>query len=320
MPEVSFNAVYRRLQQLYAAGDYAAALELATSCISTYPEERTVLDYWRMAMAARTDGIDLALDIFSEALDRGEWYSELLLRRSPSFQPLLAEPRFESLIARNQEIAEQDHAREYPLFTLRPKGRCASDGPACPLLIGLHAGAATVHASLPFWAPGAAAGWLVAAPQSSQAVWKNAYVWSDRENAEREIHKNIATLSETYAVDPARIVIAGHAAGGELAIWLALRGSFNAAGFIAIAPGGELLDDLDEWQPLLDAGLPSTLRGCVIIGKEDPFIPHENIRALVERLNQAGAHCELEVLPGLGHEPDPEYNPALLRALASLTS
>lgn len=319
MTEGSFNTVYHRLQQLYAAGDYAAALELASNSILTYPEERIVLDYWRMAMAARTDGIDLALDIFSEALDRGEWYSELLLRRSPSFQPLLDEPRFESLIARNQEIAEKDHAREYPLFTLRPKGRCASDGPACPLLIGLHAGAATVHASLPFWAPGAAAGWLVAAPQSSQAVWKNAYVWSDRESAEREIRKHIATLSETYAVDPERIVIAGHAAGGELAIWLALRGSFKMAGFIAIAPGGELLDELDEWQPLLDAGLPPLLRGCVIIGKEDVSIPHENIRALVKRLNHAGASCELEILPGLGHEHDPEYNPAFLRALASLT-
>lgn len=319
MPEASFDSIYHRLQQLYATQEYAQALTLSSRAIEEYPEQRTVLDYWRMTMAARTGAVDLALIILAEALDRGEWYSDLLLRRSPSFQPMLDDPRFELLVARNQQIAEQDHAREYPLFTLRPEGRCASGGPPCPLLIGLHAGGTTAHTSLPFWAPGAAAGWLVAAPQSSQAIWKNAYVWNDREFAESDVQKHFATLRQTYSLDLRQIVVAGHAAGGELAIWLALRGSIEMSGFIAIAPGGMFMDDLEEWQSLLEAGIPPGLRGYIIVGKDDASIPHENIHKLTDNLNLSGVECILETIPGLEHEFDPEYTPAIVRALEFLS-
>ena len=39
--------------------------------------------------------------------------------------------------------------------------------------------------------------------------------------------------------------------GGEIAIWLALRGSIEARGFLAIGPGGPYMDNLAEWEPVL---------------------------------------------------------------------
>jgi predicted esterase len=316
---MTFDDLYHQLQRDYQNGEYAQALERATQALEAFPAQRTVLDYWRMTMAARIGETALALDIFQEALDLGEWFSELLLRRSPSFKALQAEPLFERLVALNQDVAESDHAREFPMLTLRPQERCKHDGPPCPLLMGLHGHATTVQTALGFWAPAAASGWLVAAPQSSQAIWKGAYVWDNREIAETEVQRHFAALRGAYAVDATHTVMAGHSTGGEVAIWLALRNTIAMRGFLAIGPGGPMMDDPDEWTPLLRSGAPPDLRGAVIIGKEDATTPHENIYRLVEQLNEAGVETYFEVVPDVGHEHELEYDPAILRALAFIT-
>jgi predicted esterase len=320
MEEHSFEELYKELQRRYQKGDYAGALQLATQALEDYPDQRTSLDYWRMTMAARTGDPAQSMKVLKEALERGQWYSELLLRRSPSFKPLQGDPDFELLITLNQEIAEKDSLKNFPIFTLRPEKRCRSGDPACPLLLGLHTNAGTVHSSLGFWRPAALAGWLVAAPQSSQAIWKDAYVWDDREMAESEIQKHFATLQKNYAIDPQRAVLAGHSLGGEVAIWLALRGSIKTPGFLAIGPGGPYIDDLAEWNPLLKGRPLSGLRGYILCGEKDSLIQLDNIRKLVEKLKHAGLACQLEILPELGHDYAPGYEPAILKALEFLVS
>jgi predicted esterase len=320
MQEGSFEETYEQLQQLYQEGNYAEALDLATSALETYPEQRTSLDYWRMTMAARTGGTTQTLQILQEALGQGQWYSELLLRRSPSFMSLQGNPEFEKLVALNQYVAEKEQGRTFPILTLRPENRCQRGGSACPLLLGLHTNAGTVNSSLGFWRPVATAGWLVAAPQSSQAIWKDAYVWDDRETAEIEIQNHYATLRRNYAIDTSHTILAGHSMGGEIAIWLALRGSIEARGFLAIGPGGPFMDDLAEWEPLLrDYTLRDHtsrgLRGYVLVGEQDQTISQDHIKKLVKQLNGAGIPCELESLPYQAHDYTPAYDDAILRAL-----
>jgi len=314
----TFEELYIQLQQLYQKGDYAAALQLATQALEVYPEQRTSLDYWRMTMAARIEDTAQTLRVLQQALERGQWYSELLLRRSPSFKPLQGEAEFEKLVALNQEVAENDSQRAYPVFTLRPENRCRRGGSACPLLMGMHTNAGMVTSSLGFWKPAATAGWLVAAPQSSQGIWKDAYVWDDRETAESEIQKHYATLRQNYAIDPQRVLLAGHSMGGEVAIWMALRGAIGARGFLAIGPGGPYMDDLAKWEPLLKDQARRGLRGYILSGEADSSIPHENIHRLVEKLKAAGIPCQLETVPGEGHDYSPSFDAAILRALEYL--
>jgi predicted esterase len=155
----------------------------------------------------------------------------------------------------------------------------------------------------------------VAALQSSQALWKGAYVWDDRDITERDVKHAYATLSENYAVDDRRLILAGHSLGGEMAMWLALKGAIPAAAFLAIGPGGPWMDNLEAWQPLLRERVDSDLRGYIITGEQDTSIPHENIETLVQWLNRAGVQCELETVSGLEHDHTPEYDPAVQRGL-----
>ena len=318
MEHTTFDELYSQLQELYHAEEYLAALDLATQAVEQFPEQRTVLDYWCMTLSARTGNPQQALSILQAALDSGCWYSELLLRRSPSLKALQGSPEFEGLIARNQEAAEQDQQTHFPLFTLRPQGKCHSGGPPCPLLIGLHTNGGNVQSSLDFWKPAATNGWLVAAPQSSQAIWKGSYVWDDRAVAEAEVKKHFMVLGERYAVDAKRSILAGHSLGGELAIYMTLNGSVAARRFLAIGPAGPFMDDLNEWEPLLHENPIQGMRGYVITGELDSTISHININNLVAVFNQVGIPTRLETIPDAAHAYNSAFDAAILRALEFL--
>jgi predicted esterase len=318
MNPTTFDELYTQLQELYHDEEYLAALELATQAVDQFPEQRTVLDYWRMTLSARTGNPAQALTILQAALDSGCWYSELLLRRSPSLKSLQGSPEFEDLIAHNQAAAEQDQQTHFPLFTLRPQGKCQSGGPPCPLLIGLHTNGGNVQSSLEFWKPAATNGWLVAAPQSSQAIWKGSYVWDDREVAEAEVKKHFLTLTERYAVDTRRSILAGHSLGGELAIYMTLNGSVKSRRFLAIGPAGPFIDDLNEWEPLLHENPIQGVQGYIITGELDSTISHTNINNLVAVFNQVGIPTRLETIPDAAHDYTPAFDEAILRALRFL--
>jgi predicted esterase len=315
MIEPSFVDLYSQLQELFREEQYNIALELAAEALERFPERRTLFDYWRIILSARNGDAESTIEALREALKHGSWFSELLLRNSPSLQSLQGEPRFEALLAANQEAAERDQEKQFPLYTLRPEGKCQSGGAACPLLIGLHTNGGTVQSSIDFWKPAAAIGWLVAAPQSSQAIMKGAHVWDDREIAQREVKRDYQTLREHYAINPWQVVLAGHSLGGETAIWLTLKGALDTNRFLAIAPAGPLIDELSGWGVLLRQDRRAGLRGYIITGEMDELIPHDNIAEMVELFNQAGIETELETLPGAENDYTPAYDAAILRGL-----
>jgi pimeloyl-ACP methyl ester carboxylesterase len=146
-------------------------------------------------------------------------------------------------------------------------------------------------------------------------MWKGAYVWDDRDASEAELVHQMQAIRSQYAVDPQRVVLAGHSLGGELAVWLAIKGIIPCEGFIAIGPGGPLMDDVENWTALLHENPQRRLRGYVIAGQEDNTIPLENVRILAAILNEAGIATELEEIPGVGHDFSPEYEDSLLRGL-----
>jgi len=315
MEYLTFDDLQTHIQALYREKDYAAALDLATEQSPNFPEQFHLLYYWRVCMAARTNQINLALQLLDELINNGFWYVETLLRKSPSLLPLQGIPEFEQRIERSRQLQSEERSRLYPLLILRSTGHCSAGQEPCPLLIALHANASTAQQSVDCWQAAASAGWLVAIPQSTQAVWKGAYVWDDREVMEQELLRHFHALTKQYSVDLQRVVIAGHSLGGELAIWLAIKGILPTAGFIAIGPGGPLMDGVENWTALLEENNSRTLRGYLILGDEDSTISPNQVHMLTKILNRAGISTEIEEIPGAGHDFAPEYADGLLRGL-----
>jgi predicted esterase len=316
----SIDELQSRLQQLYAEADYTSALELATAGVTRFPEHSLLLLYWQITMSARLENTDQAIRLLRQVLSTGQWYGEVLLRYSPSLKTLQGNEEFESLVLLNRELQELDQEKIFPLLTLRSEDKCRSGGSPCPLMIALHANVSTAQASIPFWRPAASVGWLVAVPQSSQPIWKDAYVWDDREYAMAEIARHFSALQKKYTIDPQRIILAGHSMGGEMAIWLALKAAVPVCGFIALGPEGAFIDELENWQPLLQARRSTNLRGYLVVGQEDRTIPLKNVRKLAAQLNKAGIACQLEVIPDVGHDFSVEYEASLLRGLDYILS
>lgn len=311
----NFNELQDRIQKLYQNGDYAAALDLATSQTGSFPEQLPLLSYYQIAMTALAGKPQQAIATFRTLLDSGFWYNDVLLRKSAALSSLQRLPEFEALIERNQQNRAEDQSHLFPMLILRSQGRCQAGDSPCPLLLGLHAHSSTAQASLNFWRAAASAGWLVAALQSSQPIWKDAYVWDDHEFAEQEIKKHVVSLNRQFAIDPGQIILAGHDRGGEIAIEVCLKDAITTKGFIAIAPTGSSIEEPGSFATLLQERPKKDLCGYIIIGGEDGLIPKAGIRSLVKMLEKAGIPCELEVVPNAGHTFIPEYTSSLFRAL-----
>lgn len=313
--QLTLDELQSHLQQFYSQGNFRAALDLASDSFELFPEQALLLRYWQITMSARLGENEQALRFFRLVLEDGGWYGEVLLRYSPSFGALQGIADFETLVQLNRERQEADQEHIFPMLVLHSEGRCQSKDAPCPLLLALHANASTAQASLNFWRAAASAGWLVAAPQSSQPIWKNAYVWDDREYAQEEITRLYHLLHRQYAVDHQNMVLAGHSMGGEMAIWLSMQGGIAVRGFIAIGPGGPFMDALENWETAIQSAGSLSLRGYLIVGLEDDSIPKENIHKLAVRLNNAGIPCLVEEIPDVGHDFSVEYEASLLRAL-----
>ena len=310
----TYEEVQAEAMEHYQAQDYAGALEILTREGDRFPAEAANVLYLRSCMAARVGQPDLAVAILEDALNRGLWYGERVMRESPSWQPLQGLPAFERLAAVCK--ARQAAAAIGPaLRVLDPADGCPA-GATCPLFIALHGNAGTADNAIQGWRAVTDAGWRLVALQSSQVGGANAYLWDDQETALRETAAQYADLSAQYTVDPARLVVAGFSLGGETALRIVLSGSIPAPAFILLGPGGPTMDTPDAWLPLIAQGAARGVRGYVFLGDRDNAVEQDNARRVVDLLNGHGVPCGLEMLPNLGHAYPVDFAPGIRRALA----
>ncbi len=323
MSEQDFFQEAKELFRQYYAGDYKAALETAARLEERFPEQRIHIAYWRICLNSRLGRVDEALNLFSEALDEGLWWSEEQLRRDPDLDALRANPEFKRLLTLCRERHRTAQAASSPDLRVFPPNEAFS--PPYPLLIALHGRGGTAKSALPHWKAVGEMGYLLALPQSSQLAWPGAYAWDDGEVAEREIQAHYEALRREYAIDLERVILAGASQGAALAIHLMLRGRVPARGFLAVAPAAIDVDALAEEaarglgeQAQVGARGEARRRGYVVVGRQDPL--YERARQMVDVLNRHGLACEIEVHDDLGHEFPPHFERTLAHALQFLTS
>ncbi len=316
MPAGTYEELNERFMELYQKGDYAAALALYDKEGERFPESEAEVLYLRSCMAARTGQPYLAIDIIRQALDSGHWYGHVVMRRSPSWEPLQGMPEFERLVE-ECERRQVEASRSAQLLVLEPEGGC-SDREPCPAIIALHGNASTGESAIQGWRPVVEQGFLLAAVQSSQAATSNTFVWDDQEIALRDVASEFDKLRAERTIDAERLVIAGFSLGAETALLAALRGTIPARGFILLGPGGVLTDTPEDWLPIIQQANAEgrQLRGYIFIGDIDNQVLPDAISKLANMLNAHGFPCELEILPGMRHEYPPDWAAGLKRALA----
>ncbi len=308
MSEETIQELMDVIEQGFASQNWAPTLELVVAAMPRFPEHSTLLNYYSACLAARLDRYDESLTFLQGILDSGSWLSENILRKSPSFVPLQGRADFEALAARSLDLHARERAegRESPLI-----GEPSGPQP-WPLLIALHGNSSNAAAFAEPWKTAQAAGWLTALPESSQAVWRDTYVWNDQQVGTADVLACYRALCEQYSIDSMHGIIAGHSMGGQLALRLALTESLPLCGFILLGP---YFPELDEWGALIAAAQGRPLRGVVFLGENDRALPQDHVRAVVDQLNAVGIVCRLEMLPGRGHEIPPDFAELLKPAL-----
>ena len=160
--------------------------------------------------------------------------------------------------------------------------------------------------------------------------------------AARYIQQNTKLLASQYHIDATRLAVAGHSAGGQLALWLAARESSikavaSLAGVNDLRRAWELHLSNDAVVELL-GGTPQQVaehyaeadpirmtikaRQVLVHGSEDAIVPPDFSSRYVQDKSQRGEHAELIELHGAGHfdviDPQSTYWPKAQSALLSL--
>ncbi len=317
MPFSTYAQLNHQMILHFQNKEYKQALELISREGSGFPKERPLVDYWIMCSAARLDNRAQVYQVAEKCLSNGLWYGEMMWRMTPSFQGLQGDTGFERVVAASLALQEKDFpSKEQVVLKYFPEK--ISDN--SPVLIALHGNQNTASGTLPFWQESLSKGYVLAVPQSSQAMFKGAYIWDNLDISFAEIKACYEALKKELGFDNRQIILAGHSMGGLIAIQMALTGDLGGRGLIANGPALPFGDAQDELEKLLPSIRERSLRAYFIVGEKDVDIEQDEIRAFVEKLKSAGIACELETVPGTTHDYNPAYDAALVRALEFINS
>ena len=315
MPFPTYAALNEQMIEHFQNKEYQQALDLILSESSNFPAERILVDYWKMCSAARLDNRALVYQVAEQFHSDGLWYGDVMWRQTPSFQKLQGEENFERLVAASKKVMEADpNASQSVSLKYLPEDHSSKS----PLIIALHGNQYKASDTVPFWQPAVSQGYVLAVPQSTQAAYKDAYVWDELEISFADVKACYAKIQADTAFDENHVILAGHSMGALIALHMALTGMLNLRGFIANGPALPFTDTPDELDALLPSACERGLRGYFIIGEKDVDIEQEEVRAFAEKLKSAGIACELETVPGATHDYSPAYDAALLHALSFL--
>lgn len=303
----------------YRAGDYAGALDAAQAAAARFPDRDATTIYWIACLEAQSGQHDRAVHTLRAALTRGLWWSAQLLQSERDLAPLRERQDFRETVAehdRRRMTAEASSSPEVVIVPPEDRGAAFIGKAAPPLVLALHMRNSSARDAVPWWAPVAAGGAVLALPQSSQRVSVTGHCWDDEARAHQDLAWALAEVRRHNQFDPDRVILAGASQGGKLAVALALHGApIRARGFIAVAPS---ITDPAPLLQLVAAAAARGLRGWLLTGEKDGCRP--GVEALHRHMEAEGRPCVLCVVPGLGHDFPNDFAARLPAALEYVLS
>jgi len=310
----SFEEANAEALALFQKGEFSTAMGILEDIRPDYPDRRADIDYLRSCLAVRLGDQVLALQIFDDLLNEGIWFSETLFRGSPSYQPLQGNSAFEKLVAAHLTLRKNAEIIKNKDFNvLTPENEV--DKPY-PLILLLHGNGSNPSDEIKQWKSATDVGWLVAAPRAQAAYWAGGGAfWTDHEDAQRQIQGFLEFFQNTYSIDLERVILAGFSMGGDIAIAQSLKAEIlHPLGFIAIGPGGPMVDMPETYQPLLNSA-DRTLRCVFMASTADDLIQIEKIYHLSEMFQETGLPTRFEEYADKGHVYPADFGTKLAAAL-----
>ncbi|KAA3646540.1 MAG: hypothetical protein DWQ07_10050 [Chloroflexi bacterium] len=261
---MDFHEFATTMQAHLEDGNFADGLELLDKQAAKFPSHVAQMSLWRIALLTGVGETTAATEMLERALENGVWYSEKLLRNTAPLNGLAGEEEFERLVAISVQMQLADPATAMPLIAVHAEGKCQSEGDPCPLLLFLHDNEETPQEHLQHWRSVPTMGWLLAMPQSVQALWAGAYTWADTQIAQEQLELHYDNLSAGYQLDTERLVIGGKGTGTGLALELVGKGTIPASGLVFYQPSGELVKQPARWEKHIAQAGKKGLRVVII--------------------------------------------------------
>jgi predicted esterase len=308
-----FYILEKRMFELYNLGKYREALALSETAAARFPGKDNRTTYWRACLSSRVGELDEALQLLKEATRRGLWWSEEALKLEADLDPVRNRPEFRAFLAECKRLKRAAGTiTKLELIVLTPNNY--SLGKVLPLLIALHPRGEDFEDFTRLWSQALSKGVLVALPRSSQPFGSHSRCWDDLARSETEAVDAYSQLSGRYKIDQKKIILSGFSQGATLAIYLALKRSLPARGFVAIAPASTIIPShSDEFESFVRAAKNPAPRGWILVGDKDRFFGRINL--LHSSMKQNGLESEYVVEKGLGHDYPDDFAVKLGRAL-----
>ena len=219
-----YRALQRKSTELYNAKKYQEAMNIDKDLVKEFPDLKTAIYYSLIATASKLENYNQSSEFLKEILDEGGWYSELILRQSPSLNPLQGMSEFEKLVTISINRSKQAPITKN--ITVVPD----DTDPPFPLMLSMHGGGGFIEDEFESWKSIVEKGYILGIPRSSNQYWsgKDSAYWPAYESSVTEIRKFIDEINRDNIVDSERVYLGGFSQGGAIAIQMVLTGDISA--------------------------------------------------------------------------------------------
>jgi predicted esterase len=255
--------VHKLFSDLLAQGNLEQAYQLTAKYME--PLDDGFLRFQYLCLAVRLGQIESALDWLENSLNTEHWISAWFLRRSDYLEPLFNLPRFEKCLQDLEEKERNYWAEEImkPL-TVAPSNRNSP----FPLLVGIHGNGFNTLDAVQQWSCAPQQGWLATFPLAPHLVQYGKHWWDHHDENEHLILSHVQSIRSQFPVVADKLLWSGFSKGGEVAMYLALRGALGHKVFLTIGAGGYLHQNPEQWRPIIEAASPET-RGVIMYSSYD---------------------------------------------------
>ena len=296
MALLKLHEVHKLFSDLLTQGDLEQAYQLAAKYMD--PLDDGFLRFQHLCLAVHLGQIESALSWLENSLNTEHWFSAWFLRRSDYLQPLSNLPRFEKCL---HDLGEKERIY-WAEGRMKPLTVAPSNGNSpFPLLVGLHGNGFNTLDAVQQWACVPQQGWLATFPLAPHIVHCGKHWWDHHDENESLVLSHVRSIHSRFPVANDKLLWSGFSKGGEVAMYLALRGALDRRVFLTVGAGGYLHGEPELWRPIIEAASPET-RGVMMYSSYDLDRSDNTVRSVIlHMLEDRGIVYQFIEYEGEGH-------------------